>query len=100
MWKECIKFMRQKTFPFNWFVIICFVNNLDSHIRQTIISEKTGEYFYAQFCEAGLEGLLDIAVKIIDETDFSKPVKREGFWAYQLNTFVPHRLNVQRNMCL
>ena len=53
------------------------------------------EHLYAHFFEVGHEGLSDMAVKIIDKTDFNKPVEREGFWAYKLNTFVPHGLNVR-----
>ena len=54
-----------------------------------------GEHLYEHFFEAGHEGLSDMAYKIIDKTDFNKPVEREGFWAYKLNTFVPHGLNVR-----
>ena len=38
-----------------------------------------GGHLYAHFFEAGHGGLSDLAVKIIDKTDFSKPVEREGF---------------------
>ena len=34
-------------------------------------------------------------VKIIDKTDISNPVKREAFWAYKLNSFVPSGLNIR-----
>ena len=36
-----------------------------------------------------------MAVKVIDKTDISKPVEIEGLWAFKLNTFVPHELNVR-----
>ena len=32
---------------------------------------------------------------IIDKTDVSKPEEKEGFGAYQLNTFIPNGLNLR-----
>ena len=34
-------------------------------------------------------------VKIVDRTDVSDPTKREGFWAYKLDSFVPKGLNLR-----
>ena len=34
-------------------------------------------------------------VKIVDGTDVSDPTKREGFWAYRLDSFVPKGLNLK-----
>ena len=38
-------------------------------------------------------GTDDILVTIIDNTNVNKPTQRDGFWAYKLNSFVPHGLN-------
>ena len=48
-----------------------------------------GEHLYAHFFEDGQRGLEDVIVMIIDKTDVSKPVEREGFWVYKLNSLVP-----------
>ena len=53
-----------------------------------------GEHLYAHFCEGGHEGIKDMLVKIVDKTDVSDPTKREGFWAYKLDSFVPKGLNL------
>ena len=36
----------------------------------------------------------DVIVMIIDKTEVSKPVEREGFLEYKLNELVPHGLNL------
>ena len=42
----------------------------------------------------GQRGIEDILVtSIIDKTNVNEPTQREGFWAYKLNSFVPHGLN-------
>ena len=35
----------------------------------------------------------DLSVMIIDTTDVKDPTRREGFWAYKLNSFIPMGLN-------
>ena len=56
----------------------------------------SGERLYAHVFEAKHEGLSDMAVKVIDKTDIvNRLVEIEGFWAFKLNTFVPHELNVR-----
>ena len=35
----------------------------------------------------------DMCVKIIEKTDINNPTKRDGFWAYELNSFTPQGLN-------
>ena len=47
-----------------------------------------GEHLYAHFFEDGHRGLEDVIVMIIDKTDVSKPVEREGIWVYKLNLLV------------
>jgi hypothetical protein len=37
----------------------------------------------------------DLRVIIIDKTNMNDPTKREAFWAYNLDTFVPKGLNVR-----
>ena len=59
----------------------------------------TGEHLHAQFFEQGHNGINDMCVKIIDKTDINEPTKREGFWAYKLDSFTPQELN-QRDFCL
>ena len=54
-----------------------------------------GEHLYAYFYEGGHEGIKDMLVKIVDRTDVSDPTKREGFWAYKLDSFVPKGLNLR-----
>ena len=49
---------------------------------------------YAHFFKDGHRGLEDVIVMIINKTDVSKPVEREGFWVYKLNSLVPHGLNL------
>ena len=44
-------------------------------------------------------GIDDMYVKIIEKADFNEPTKRERFWAYKLNSFVPHGIN-QRDFLL
>ena len=51
-------------------------------------------YIYTHFFEDGHRGLEDVIVMIIDKTDVSKPVEREGFRVYKLNSLVPHGLNL------
>ena len=46
------------------------------------------------FLRMAIRGLEDVIVTIIDQTDVSKPVEREGFWVYKLNSLVPHGLNL------
>ena len=41
----------------------------------------------------GQRGIEDILVTIIDKTNVNEATQREGFWAYKLNSFVPHGLN-------
>ena len=50
-----------------------------------------GEHLYLHFLLDGHNGVEDMSLKIIDKTDISDPVKREAFWAYKLNSFVPSR---------
>ena len=47
-----------------------------------------GEHLHADFFEDGHRGLEDVIVMIIDKTDVSKPVEREGIWVYKLNLLV------------
>ena len=51
------------------------------------------EHFYPHFFEEGHRGIEDILVTIIDKTNVNEPTQREEFWAYKLNSFVPHGLN-------
>ena len=53
-----------------------------------------GEHLYAHFYEGKLEGIKDMLVKIVDRTDVSDPTKREGFWAYKLDSFLPKGLKL------
>ena len=48
---------------------------------------------YEHFFQSGHNGLEDIVVKIIDRADMNDPTRREGFWAYKLDSFVPKGLN-------
>ena len=50
---------------------------------------------YAHFLEAGHNGTDDIRVKAIDKKDVNDPTRREGFWAYKLNSFIPRGLNLR-----
>ena len=36
----------------------------------------------------------DMTVLIIDKMDVREPTRREAFWAYKLNSFVPGGLNL------
>ena len=54
-----------------------------------------GEHLYAHFCKADHEGMKDISVKIIDRTSLEDPTRREGFWAYKLDSFIPNGLNLR-----
>ena len=53
-----------------------------------------GEHFYAHFLEDAHRGLEDVIVVIIDKTDVSKSVEREGFCVYKLNSLVTYGLNL------
>ena len=48
--------------------------------------------FFNQDMHSGLE---DIIVKIIDRADVNDPTRREGFWAYKLDSFVRKGLNIR-----
>ena len=37
----------------------------------------------------------DIRGKVIDKTDVNDPTRREGFWAYKLNSFIHLGLNLR-----
>ena len=52
-----------------------------------------GEQLYAHFFEPGHNGINDMCIKINDKTDINEPTKREGFWAYKLNSFPLQELN-------
>ena len=52
-----------------------------------------GEHLYSHFFSKGHEGVNDMTVLIIDKTDVREPTRREAFWAYKLNSFVPRGLN-------
>ena len=54
-----------------------------------------GEHLYAHFYEGGHQGIKDMLVKIIDRMDVSDSTKREGFWAYKLDSFVPKDFNLR-----
>ena len=54
-----------------------------------------GEHLYEHFFQSGHNGLEDIVVKIIDRADVNDPTRREGFWAYKLDSFVPKGLNIR-----
>ena len=75
-----------------------FRNNLDN--REFYVNYDfdcaTCIQMYAHFFEDGHRGSDDVRVivMIIDKTDVSKPVEREGFWVYKLNSLVPHGLNL------
>ena len=66
-------------------------NNHKSSVKRYGNGERgiPGEHLYAHFYERGHEGIKDMLVKIVDRTDVSDPTKREGFWAYKLDSFVP-----------
>ena len=51
------------------------------------------EHLYAHFFDVDHAGLSDLAVNIIDKTDFNKPTKREAFWICKLDTLIPKDLN-------
>ena len=53
-----------------------------------------GGHLYAHFFEHDHRGLEDVLVMKIDKTDVSKPVEKEGFGLYKLNSLVPHGLNL------
>ena len=40
-------------------------------------------------------GLADVEVMIIDRGNVNYPTKREGSWAYKLDTFIPKGLNIR-----
>lgn len=46
------------------------------------------------FYEEGHKGL-DHMVKINDKNIVSRPLEKKGFWAYELNSSVPHGLNLK-----
>ena len=50
---------------------------------------------YSHFFSNGPEGVNDMTVLIIDKTDVKEPTRREAFWAYKLNSFVPRGLNLR-----
>ena len=52
-------------------------------------------HLYSHFFLDGHNGVEDMLIKIIDKTDISDPEKREAFWAYKLNSFVPPGLNIR-----
>ena len=52
-----------------------------------------GEHLYAHYFEMGHRGIEEMLVTIIDKTNINEPTQREGFWAYKLNSFMPHGLN-------
>ena len=74
-------------------------NNHKSSANRFAIS-KPGEQrenncmntFFNQDMHSGLE---DIIVKIIDRADVNDPTRREGFWAYKLDSFVRKGLNIR-----
>ena len=46
------------------------------------------------FFKRGHRGIEDILVTIIiNKMNVNEATQREGFWAYKLNSFVPHGLN-------
>ena len=45
------------------------------------------------FFQSDHNGMKDLSVMIIDKTDVKDPTRREGFWAYKLNSFIPLRLS-------
>ena len=47
------------------------------------------------FFSQGHNGMQDVKVKIIDKTNVACPTQRERFWAYKLNSFEPHGLNLK-----
>ena len=55
----------------------------------------SGEHLYAHFFDQGHNGMQDVKVKIIVKTNVACPTQREGFWAYKLNSFEPHGLNLK-----
>ena len=59
------------------------------------LQNRPGEHLYAHFFYQGHNGMQDVKVKIIDKTNVACPTQREGFWAYKLNSFEPHGLNLK-----
>ena len=53
-----------------------------------------GEHLYAHFFEAGHDGLSDMAVKVINKTDFNKPFERENFLANNVEYMLLTGLNM------
>ena len=70
-------------------------NNHKSSINRYTKGQRgiPGEHLYAHFFQSDHNGMKDLSVMIIDKTDVKDPTRREGFWAYKLNSFIPLGLN-------
>ena len=52
-----------------------------------------GEYLHAHVFQSDHHIMKDGSVMINDKTDVKDPTRREGFWAYKLNSLIPLGLN-------
>ena len=62
------------------------------HIEGNKVEWRGSIYMHIVF-EMGLRGIENMLVTIIDKTNINEATQREGFWAYKLNSFIPHGLN-------
>ena len=72
------------------------INNHKSSLNRFSKGQRgiVGEHLYAHFREPGYKGLEKMQI-IIDMADRSNLTEREGFWVYQLDSFIHRGLNIR-----
>ena len=58
------------------------------------------EQIYAHLFQPDHNGINDMCVKIIDKTDINEPTRKERFWSYKLDSFIPQGLNQRDHVLL
>ena len=57
------------------------------------------KHIFEHYTNEGHTGFLEVvSVSLIDKTDPRKPLEREKFWIWKLDTMTPNGLNVEDNI--